>query len=218
LIEKSRDNTVADFEKLEWPDPPKEPTCPLQMLEEATLKALDEVEDLKEKLVTQDKEISQMKAKQLRVFSDLSALEEKGLKLKKAIEDKGKVANSLISKELASKPDMLRKGNGVEIVDPSGLQGEVSEGPVQSDEKKGLKQNMNSNTYFSASPVSPPLQVNSLVGVPMYQHSTQNYGYQPVLHSSPYFCKCLCVFVITIPVMKCKMLKRVNFLDILATH
>jgi hypothetical protein len=157
------------------------------------LKALDEIKDIKEKLITQDKEMVQMKAEQLKVLNDLSAVEEQRLKLHKVIEDRQKkVTNSLISKEPALEPGVVEKVNeAAEQLDPSGSKGEAKVGKVPEQlvhsEEKGLKQNINSGTYFSA------MQVNPLVGVPMYQHSTQGYGYQPALHSSPYFCKCLCV-------------------------
>jgi hypothetical protein len=163
------------------------------------LKALDEIEDMKEKLVTQDKEMVQMKAEQLKILNDLSAVEEQRLKLEKVIEDtQKKVTNSLISKEPALEPGVVEEVNeAVEQLNPSDSKGEAKMGEVPEQlvqsEEKGLKWNINSGTYFSPVPFNPPLQVNPLVGVPMYQHSTQGYGYQPALHSSPYFCKCLCV-------------------------
>jgi hypothetical protein len=205
LTDKSRNITLADFAKLEWPDPPKEPICPLDVLEETMLKALDEVEDMKGKLIAQDKEMGQMKAEQPKVPE-----EEQRPRLGKAAEDRqGKVNSSLNAKELALRAGMSGKvDEGAEAFDPSGLEGEVTEQPVQSEQKKGLKQNTSSSTHFSA----PPLHVSSLVGVPMYQHSAQSYGHQPVLRSSPYFCKCMCVFAITMPVVKSKMLRQIVFL------
>jgi small-conductance mechanosensitive channel len=180
------------------------------MLEEEMLKTLDEVEDMKRKLIAQDKEMGQMKAEQQKVSDNLSALEEQQSRLKKEIEDRqGKVNSSLSTKKLALKPDMSGKVNeGVEVSDPSGSAEEVIEQSVQPDWKENMKQNINSNPYFS----SAPLHVSSLVGVPMYQHSTQNYGYQPVLPSSPYFCKCMCVCLrLLLPSPKCKMLKEIIF-------
>lgn len=164
------------------------------------LKALDGVEDMKGKLITQDKEMAQIKAQQQKVLNDLSTLEEQRLKLRKAIEDREKkVKNSLINKELALEPGVSEKVNEVAVkLDPSDFKGEakvVGKMPEQlvHSEENSLKQNIISEPYFSAVPVTPPLQVNSLLGVPMYQHHTQDYGrYQPVLQSSPYFCKCLC--------------------------
>jgi hypothetical protein len=169
------------------------------MLEEMMLKALDEREDLKGKLIAQDKEIAEMKVEQEKVLNDLTAVEEQRLRLRKAIEERReKVANSLTSKEPALKPGILEKVNEVaEKLDLSDLKGEAKVGKepehlVQSEEK-GLKQNINLDTYLSAVSVNSPLQVNPVVGLSMYQYSTPNYGHQPLLHSSPYFCKCLCV-------------------------
>jgi hypothetical protein len=192
LNEKSGNLTLADFIKLEWPSPPIKPISPLDLLEEMMLKTLDGVEDMKGKLVTQDKEMVQIKAQHQKVLNDLSALEEQRLKLRKAIEDRQKkVENSLISKEVTLEPGVSEKVNeAAEKLDRSDLKGEAKVGKmpeqVVQSEQKGLKQNINSDAYFSTVPVNP------LVGVPMYQHPTQDYGYQPVLHSSPYFCKCLC--------------------------
>jgi hypothetical protein len=215
LTEKSGNIALADFVELEWPDPPKEPSCPLDMLEEAMLKTLDEVEDMKGKLIAQDKEMGRMKAEHQKVSNDLSALEEQRSSLRKEMEDgQGKVNKTLSAKELALKPDMSGKVNeGVEVFGPSGSEEEVTEQPVQSEQKKDLKQNIKTNTYFPA----PPLPVNPLVGVPMYQHSTQNCGFQRLLHNSPYFCKCMCVCVCVCYYHspKCKMLKEIIFLDIL---
>jgi hypothetical protein len=164
------------------------------MLEEMILKALDEREDMKEKLRTQDKEMVQMKAEQVKVLNGLSAVEEQRLKLRKVIEDrqKRKVTNSVISKEPALEPGVVEEVNeAVEQLDPSDSKGEAKVGKVPEQlvqpEEQGLKQNINPGTYFSA------VSVNPLGGVPIYQHSTQGYGYQLPLHSSPYFCKCLYV-------------------------
>ncbi|PNF28586.1 hypothetical protein B7P43_G09381 [Cryptotermes secundus] len=189
LNEKSGNITLADFIKLEWPDPPKEPSCPLDLLEEVMLKALDEVESMKEKLITQDKEMLQVKAEQLKFLNGLTVVEEQRLKLGKAIEDRQKkVTNPLIGKEPALQPGVVEEMNkAVEQLGPSDPKGEAKAGKtpeqLMQSEEKGLKQNINSGAYFAS-----PFQVNPLIGVPIYQNSTQGYGYQPALPSSPYFC------------------------------
>jgi hypothetical protein len=167
-----------------------------------TQKALDERENMKGKLVTQDTSMTDMKDEQRRA---LTAVEEQHLKLKKEVGNRQEeINNPVISKEQAQDPSKtLEKLNEVaKKVDPSNLKEEekVEKKPEQlvGSDKQGLKQNIHSNMYTSLPPTNATLTINPLAGVPYFQPSTQHYGHQPLMHSSPYFCKYACVWVFVI--------------------
>jgi hypothetical protein len=197
LKEKLGTATLADFTQ-KWPDLPEEPTCPLYVLEEITQKALDEDEYMKGKLVIRDKAVTEMKEQQ---HNAVTAVEEQHLKLKKVIENRQeKIKQLAVSKEQALEPSKtLEKLNEVaKKVDPTNLKEEekVGKKPEQlvGCDNQGLKQNICSNFYTSSSPANAASPANPLAGVPFFQTSTHHYGHQPLMHSSPYFCKyCVCV-------------------------
>lgn len=184
--EKSGNINLVDFVKLEWPDLPKEPSCPLGLLEEMTQKALDEREDVEGKLIAQDKAMVELKVEQQNAPDGLTLVGEQKLKLTKVKENKNEnIQNTSINKELAPQlSKTLEKLDEVaKKLDPSNLKGEGKCELFVGSDQKGLKQNRPSNVCFSAPAVNP------LTGVSLFQHSGSNYGYQPLLHSSPYFCK-----------------------------
>lgn len=196
LKEKLGSITLADL-LLKWPVLLEPPTCPLDVLEEMTQKALDEREDMRGKLLTQDKALTEMNDIQYRA---LPAVEEQYFKLKKTVE---KTSNSVISQEQAQDSSKtLKKLNDVaKKIDSSNCKEEEkmekkSEQSVGPD-NQGLKQNIHSNFYPSLPLANAALPMNSVAGVPYFQSSAQHYGHQSLTRTSPYFCKyylCLCLF------------------------
>lgn len=212
MKEKLGSITVADL-TLKWPVLPEPPTCPVDILEEMTQKALDEREDVKGKLLTEDKAVTEMNDDQWRI---LPAVEEQYLKLKKTVENRQEnISSSVISKEQAQDPSKtLKKLSEVaKKVDPSNLKEEEkmekkSEVSVGTD-KQGLKQNVHSNIYTSLPPANAALPISPVAGVPYFQPSTQHYGHQPLMHSSPYFCKYylyVCVFADVVHFLTCEIM------------
>jgi hypothetical protein len=189
---------MADFIKLDWPQPPEEPRCPLDTLEEMTHKALDEREDMKGKLIAQDKAMAQLKLEQQKAVDDLALVEKQALKLRKVINNRSDIIQNMVSsKEMKLSPsETPMKVNEVAKVDPSNVKREKkleqkSEELLGSNDKD-FEQNGHPYVHI------PPLQVNSAIDVPLVQHLVPVYGHQCVLRSSPYFCKyfvCVCVCV-----------------------
>lgn len=181
--------TIADF-RLNWPVLPEPPTCPLDALEEMPQKALDEREDMKGKLLTQDKAVTEMNDDHWRA---LPTVEEKYLKQKKILENRHeKISNSVIIKEQAEDPSktIMKLNEAAKKMDPSNLKeeekkGNKSEQAVGSD-MQGLQQTVPSNVYTPLHPTNAALPINSM---PFYQPSTQHYGHPSLMHTSPYFCK-----------------------------
>lgn len=211
LKEKLRSITLADLTQ-KWPVLPEPPTCPLDVLEEMLQKPLDEKEDMKGKLLTQDKAVTEMNDDHWRA---LPALEEQLLKLKKTIENRQeKISNPVIFNEQAkdSSKTLLKLNEVAKKVDPSNLKeeektGKKSEQSVGSD-MQGLKQNIHSNVYTSLSSASAPLTINPVTAVPYFQPPTQHYGHPSLMHTSPYFCKYyvyICLFAIIVHFLTCEM-------------
>jgi hypothetical protein len=190
LNQKLGNITLADIVKLEWPNPPDEPSCPLDTLEEMTRKALDEREDMKGKLIVQDKAMAQLKLQQQKAVDDLALVEEQTLKLRKVIKNRNEmIENTLINKEMALPPsETLPKLNEVDKkVDSSNLKREekLEQKPEKLVGSGEMDFEQKGHSYVSFSTLS----VNPATGVPLLQHSTPVYGCQPLLCSSPYFCK-----------------------------
>jgi hypothetical protein len=191
LEEKLGSITLADL-GLKWPVLPAQPACPVHVLEEMTQKALDEREDMRGKLLTQDNAVTEMNDDQRRV---LPAVEEQYFKLKKTENRQEKASNPVISQEQTQDPSKtLKKLNEVaKKVDPSNFKeeenmGKKSEQPVGPD-KQGLKQNIHSNIYTSLPLANAALPINPVTGVPYLQPSSQHYAHQSLMRTSPYFCK-----------------------------
>jgi len=184
--------TLADL-TLKWPVLPEPPTCPLDALEEKPQKALDEREDMKGKLVTQDKAVTEMNDDQWRA---VPSMEEQLLKLKKTVENRQeKISNPVIIKEQAQDPSktLMKLNEAAKKVDPSNLKEEEkkekkSEQSVGSD-MQGLQQTIPSNLFIPLPPANAPLPINPVTTMPYYQPPTQHYGHHSLVHTSPYFCK-----------------------------
>jgi len=183
--------TLADL-TLKWPVLPEPPTCPLDALEEMPQKALDEREDMKGKLLTQDKTVTEMNDQ----WRAVPTVKEQLLKLKKTIENRQEnISNPVIIKEHAqdSSKTMMKLNEAAKKMDPSNLKEEEkkenkSEQSVGSD-VQGLQQTIPSNVYFPVQPTNAPLPINSVTTMPYYQPSTQHYGHPSLMHTSPYYCK-----------------------------
>ncbi|XP_021922164.1 uncharacterized protein LOC110830988 isoform X2 [Zootermopsis nevadensis] len=188
LNEKVGKITVADFVKLDWTDLPQEPSCPVDTLEVIIQKALEEQQDLKGKLIAQDKELAQMKLERQKAVDDLAFVEQQALKLRKVIKNRSEVIeNTLMNKDTALPPSetMLKMSEVDKKEDSSDSKIEekfkqILETLVRSDEKN-FEQNGCSRVHVPSSPVT------CATGVPLLQHSTPVYGYQPMLHSQSYF-------------------------------
>jgi hypothetical protein len=153
-----------------------------------THKAMDEREDMKGKLIAQDKAMAQLKLEQQKAIDDLAFVEEQTSKVRKVIKNRSEIIeNTLISEEMALPPsETLLKLNEVDKVDSPELKRE--EKLEQKPEKlvgsvKDFVQNGHSHVHASTLPVNPA------TGVPLLQQSTPVYAFQHVWHSSPYFCK-----------------------------
>jgi hypothetical protein len=179
-------------------------------LEEMPQKTLDEREDMKGKLLTQDKAVSELNDDQWRV---LPSVEEQFLKLKKTGENRQeKISNPVVVKEQAHDPSktLMNLNEVAKKVDPSNSKEEEkmekkSEQSVGSD-MQGLKQNIPSNIYTSLPPASAALTINP---VQYFQPSTQHYGHHSLMHTSPYFCKYyvfICLFAIIVHFVICEMI------------
>jgi hypothetical protein len=212
LKEKLRSIALADL-TLKWPALPEPPTCPLDVLEEMTQKALDEREDMKGKLLTQDKVVTEMNDDQ---WKGVPAMEEQFLKLKKTVENvQEKISSSIIIKEQAQDPSksLMKLNEVAKKVDPSNVKEEEkvekkSEQSVGSD-MQGLKQNIHSNVYTSLPSASSALTINPVTAVSYFQPSTQHYGRPSLMHTSPYFCKYyvyICLFAIIVHFLTCGMI------------
>jgi len=210
MKEKLRNITLADL-TLKWPVLPEQLTCLLDVLEEVPQKALDEREDMKGKLLTQDKAVTEMNDDHWRT---LPAVEEH-LKLKKTVENsQEKISSPVIIKEQAQDPSktLLKLNEVAKKVDPLNLKEEEkmekkSEQSVGSN-MQGLKQSTHSNIYTSLPPANAALPINPLAGVPYFQPSpTQPFGH--LMRTSPYFCKYfvyICLFAIIVHFLMCEMI------------
>jgi hypothetical protein len=207
MKEKLRSITLTDL-TLKWPVLPEQPTCPLDVSEEVPQKALDEREDMKGKLLAQDKAVTEMNDDQWRTQP---AVEEQLLKLKKTVE---KISSPVIIKEQAQdrSKTLLKLNEVVKKVDPLNLKEEEkmekkSEQSVGSD-MQGLKQSTHSSIYSLLPPANVALPVNSLAGAPYFQpSSTQPFGH--LMHTSPYFCKYyvyICLLAIIVHFLTCEMI------------
>jgi hypothetical protein len=196
---------------LKWPVLPEQPTYPFDVLEEVQQNALDEREDMKGKLLTQDKAVNEINDDHWRT---VPAVEEQVLKLKTTVENsQEKISSPVIIKEQAQDPSktLLKLNEVAKKVDLLNLKeeekmGKKSEQSVGSD-MQGLKQRTHSNIYTSLPPANAALPLNPLARVPYYQpSSTQPYGH--LIHTSPYFCKYfvyICLFAIIVHFLKCEM-------------
>jgi hypothetical protein len=210
LKEKLISVTLADL-TLKWPVLPEPPTCPSDVLEEMPQKALDEKEDVKGKLLTQDKAVTEMNDDQWRA---LPAVEEQFLKLKNTGENRQeKISNPVIIKEQAqdASKTLIKLNEVAKKLEPSNIKEEEkmekkSEQPVGSD-MQGLKQNIHSNIYTSLPPANAALTINPVPAVPYFQPSTQHYGHHSLMHTSPYFCKYyICLFGIIVHFLMCEII------------
>jgi hypothetical protein len=211
MKEKLRSITVADL-TLKWPVLPEQPICPLDVSEEVLQKALDEREDMKGKLLAQDKAVTEMNDNHWRTFP---GVEEQSLKLKKTVDTRQeKISSPVMIKEQAQdrSKTLLKLNEVAKKVDPLSLKEEEktdkkSEQSVGSD-MQGLKQSTLSNIYSSLPLANAALPINHLAGAPFYQpSSTQPYGH--TMHSSPYFCKYyvyICLFAIIVHFLMCEMI------------
>ena len=190
---------------LKWPVLPEPPTCPLDVFEEMSQKALDEREDVKGKLVTQDKAVAELNDDQRRA---VPAVEEQFLKPKKTVESRQeKISNPVIIKEQAQDPSktLMKLKEVAKKHDSSNLKEEEkmekkSEQSVGSD-TQGLKQNIFSNVYTSF----PSANANPVTAVPFFQH----YGLHSLMHTSPYSCKYyvyICLFAAVVHFLTCEMI------------
>ena len=196
--------TPADL-TLNWPILPEPPTCPLDVFEEMSQKALDEREDMEGKLLTQDKAMAEFNYDEQRA---VPAVEEQFFKLKKTVENRPEeITHPMINKQQAqdSSKISMKLNEVAKKVAPSNLK-EKEKMEKESEQlvgpnTQGLKQNMCSNVYTSFSSAN----ANPVIPMPYFQH----YGLRPLMHTSPYPCKYyvyICLFAIIVHFLMCEMI------------